>query len=92
MLSVDFLRYRHIRSYMDAYCMWQGLYITVFRSLHLTDINECLNNNGSCSHDCFNTVGSYYCECPTGHDLLPNNLDCEGSYAVLIIRKCYANI
>ena len=44
------------------------------------DINECLNNNGSCSHDCINTVGSYYCECPTGHHLQPNNHDCEGEY------------
>ena len=44
----------------------------------ITDIDECLNNNGSCSHDCINTVGSYYCDCPTGHNLQPNNHDCEG--------------
>ena len=46
--------------------------------LTITDINECLTNNGGCAHNCTNTVGSYYCECPDGYVLQPNNHDCEG--------------
>ena len=46
----------------------------------ITDVDECLNNNDTCSHDCVNTEGSYYCECPTGYNLQPNKHDCEGKY------------
>ena len=49
-----------------------------FVYFNLTDIIECLNNNGGCSHDCNNTVGSYYCECPDGYVLQSNQHDCEG--------------
>ena len=45
-----------------------------------TDVDECLYNNGNCSHDCINTQGSYYCECPTGYILQPNRRDCAGEY------------
>ena len=44
----------------------------------ITDINECLNNNGTCSHGCMNMEGGYYCECFIGYALHPNNHDCEG--------------
>ena len=42
----------------------------------VTDINECLTNNGGCSHNCTNTAGNYYCGCPDGFDLQPNKRDC----------------
>ena len=44
----------------------------------ITDIDKCLENNGNCSHDCVNTEGSYYCECPTGYNLQTNKRICEG--------------
>ena len=47
--------------------------------LIITDINECLNNNGRCSHTCNNTVGSYHCKCPTGYVLQSNNHNCAGT-------------
>ena len=57
-----------------------------------TDINECLNNNSGCSHDCVNTVGSYDCEWSAGYVLLPNNHDCEGWPDMCVISLCYYNI
>ena len=44
----------------------------------ITDFDECLGNNGNCSHDCVNIEGSYYCECPVGYNLQTNKHDCEG--------------
>ena len=44
----------------------------------ITDSDECLENNGSCSHNCVNTEGSYYCHCPVGYNLQTNKHDCEG--------------
>ena len=43
-----------------------------------TDVNECLDNNVTCSHNCVNTEGSYHCECFTGYILQPNKYNCEG--------------
>ncbi|XP_078572329.1 uncharacterized protein LOC144859503 [Branchiostoma floridae x Branchiostoma japonicum] len=34
-----------------------------------TDINECSNDNGGCSHNCENTDGSYRCTCQDGYQL-----------------------
>ena len=51
--------------------------------MYITDIDECLDNNGNCSHDCVNTEGSYHCECPAGYILQSNKRDCEGEYSWL---------
>ena len=53
-------------------------------SIIIADVDECLNNNGSCSHNCRNTEGSYYCECHAGYILHPNKHDCEGEYATYV--------
>jgi len=42
-----------------------------------TDVNECLNNNGGCSHKCVNMAGTYHCECPVGYTLHSNGQDCD---------------
>lgn len=63
------------------------LYYDDFIFVHFAiDVNECLDNNGMCSHDCVNTEGSYYCECPTGYILGPNSHDCQGEYCCVF--KC----
>ena len=46
----------------------------------ITDINECHFNKGNCRHNCYNTVGSYYCECNTGYKLHSDNHRCKGTY------------
>ena len=35
-----------------------------FDGSNCDDINECLINNGGCSHSCTNTAGSFQCSCP----------------------------
>ncbi|CAA3006472.1 sushi, von Willebrand factor type A, EGF and pentraxin domain-containing 1 isoform X1 [Olea europaea subsp. europaea] len=37
------------------------------------DVNECLENNGGCSHRCLNSPGSFACACERGHDLFTSN-------------------
>ena len=48
--------------------------------LIVTDINECLSNNGSCSQTCTNTNGSYICSCQLGYVLSVNNRTCIGKF------------
>ena len=63
--------------------------------LLFTDINECLDNNVTCSHDCVNTEGSYHCECFTGYILQLNKYDCEGKTSLCKyltpIKACMIN-
>ena len=55
-------------------------YYAVIFVNYSTDVDECLDNNGNCSHDCVNTEGSYYCKCPAGYILQPNYHVCEGKW------------
>ena len=49
------------------------------KALCYVDIDECAVNNGGCSHDCTNTVGSYMCECPDAElSLADDKHNCEG--------------
>ena len=42
----------------------------------LTDIDECTTGNNYCEHNCYNTEGSYICDCQAGFEL-SNNLTCS---------------
>ena len=53
---------------------------------YYTDIDECLDDNGMCSHKCVNTEGSYHCECPLGYVLQSNKQDCEGCMFMHVIN------
>ncbi|XP_022091528.1 sushi, von Willebrand factor type A, EGF and pentraxin domain-containing protein 1-like [Acanthaster planci] len=45
------------------------------------DINECASDNGGCTHDCLNTLGSFYCSCSSGFALQPDGRSCfDASY------------
>lgn len=37
------------------------------------NVNECVENNGGCSHFCVDSYGSYTCECPPGMQLAENS-------------------
>ena len=43
----------------------------------LLDINECLNESHLCEHSCYNTNGSYVCDCQPGYNLTSNGLSCS---------------
>lgn len=49
------------------------------------DVDECLTDNGNCSHICINDQPGYRCECAPGDVLHPDsftciaNVNCSGS-------------
>ena len=48
-------------------------------------MNECSNNNGGCSDNCTNTLGSYSCSCTvTGYTLSDDKHNCTGIAFVAI--------
>ena len=55
------------------------LYMLASAMFIATDIDECRDNGGNCSHHCNNTMGSYSCYCDIGYAL--NTTDgqtCDG--------------
>ena len=44
----------------------------------ISDVDECLNNNGGCLYYCENTIGSVYCDCPAGYKLAADGQFCLG--------------
>ena len=47
-------------------------------------MNECLSNNGNCSVNCTNTVGSYMCLCNSGYMLNADARTCAGKQYMYI--------
>lgn len=52
--------------------------IVIFMNVDLTDLNECLSENGGCRQICTNTVGSYVCSCNEGFTLASDGHNCTG--------------
>ena len=46
----------------------------------IADINECELDTDGCSHNCTNTVGSFFCWCPEGLKIGDDGLTCEGDF------------
>ena len=46
--------------------------------VYVTDVDECLYNNGGCNDTCINTEGSYKCECGPGLVLELDQHSCRG--------------
>jgi len=41
------------------------------------DVDECAYDNGGCSDDCANTIGSYVCLCPPGEEIVNDGKTCD---------------
>ena len=53
------------------------------------DNNECEVNNGGCSQNCNNTLGSYRCSCEEGYSLNFDQFSCSGKEINMdIYPKC----
>ena len=61
----------HIIYYFHKLCMQCG-------SFGVADVNECLQDNGGCGHNCVELEGSYRCTCDEGYTLSANKHSCEG--------------
>ena len=57
--------------------------------LFFTDINECQEvGKGGCQHQCFNTMGSYYCSCYSGYRLHYDRRQCTQSQRCNSCNSC----
>ena len=58
----------------------------------ISDINECVEGTDECDEHCYNTIGSYYCNC-TGPDyqLHSDGNTCESEYTKLQISNVIHN-
>lgn len=43
------------------------------------DVDECNTGQSLCSDGCMNTIGSYYCTCPSGYELDAPQTQCQGN-------------
>ena len=46
----------------------------------IVDIDECARNISGCNQNCTNTIGSYFCTCYPGFEMLNDNRTCVGKY------------
>jgi len=52
---------------------------------YLTDVDECLGNNGDCEQLCVNSAGSFSCACRPGFYLASERKRCLGKLFVVRI-------
>ena len=50
-------------------------------TLLFSDINECLNEENPCDHQCNNMAGSFKCLCREGFKLSDDQHSCEGPFS-----------
>ena len=55
-----------------------GRKVYTTETIYFTDIDECIEGDEHCNQICVNTLGSYYCNCEPGYQLV-NDTKCEGT-------------
>jgi hypothetical protein len=55
----------------------------------ITDINECLEDNGGCEHECENIAGSYTCICKDGYRRYVDNTTVVDDRVLKHNKSCY---
>lgn len=50
-----------------------------FSASFIKEMNECLDSNHGCEHECINMVGGYRCECRIGYELHSDGKKCENA-------------
>ena len=63
-----------------AYKPTINLHITLgmFFLCCLLDVDECMSNTHTCYHKCYNTEGSYKCDCHEGYGTSDDGFFCYG--------------
>ncbi|GAA6088582.1 multiple epidermal growth factor-like domains protein 6 isoform X1 [Tachysurus ichikawai] len=64
-----------------------SLVFTGFLTYWARDVNECEETNGGCETLCCNTIGSFYCKCPSGQELKEDGKTCQGERKILMIES-----
>ena len=64
-----------------------GVYCSQVMALFFTDVNECLLNNGNCSQNCTDTIGSYTCSCYVGYTLNDDRRTCAGKEINKVLKE-----
>ena len=59
--------------------------IATFLCFFFSEIDECSEGISSCNMQCVNTIGSYYCSCFLGFQLMSDNYTCEGKVNYIIL-------
>ena len=55
------------------------LFCIDYAHTYSVDVNECDDGrDGGCEQVCFNTIGSYHCNCNTGYNLI-DDYNCSGN-------------
>ena len=60
--------------------------LSIINVLIHTDINECEDSNGNCTHVCTNTIGHFMCSCRTGYMLDTDNRTCKGTEGCIAVQ------
>ena len=55
---------------------------SAYSFLYISDIDECSEITDLCEHNCYNTNGSYVCDCKPGYMISDEGFFCSGKIIV----------
>jgi len=83
-------RWETMCRWMHAMCIPLNVYMACTATftndiILFPDIDECLDGNAGCSHNCENAPGSYNCSCSSGFVLSDDQHNCSGMHISCVI-------